>query len=64
MPYLIDHNRTGILLPPNNIDAFVDDIISLIRNPDKASKLAINARKEVEKFDWEIVKEKWFEILG
>ena len=64
MPYLIDHDRTGILLPPNNETVFVDEIFSLIQNPKKASQLAINARKEVEKFDWEIVKEKWFKVLG
>jgi glycosyltransferase involved in cell wall biosynthesis len=63
MPYLIDHGKSGVLLPPDDETAFVHAICDLISHPDKASYLAKNARKHVEQFDWEIVKHKWFEVL-
>jgi glycosyltransferase involved in cell wall biosynthesis len=63
MPYLIEHNKTGVLVPPNDETVFVNAIYDLISNPEKASSLAKNARKYVEQFDWEIVKYKWFEVF-
>jgi glycosyltransferase involved in cell wall biosynthesis len=38
-------------------------IIELVRNPEKASRLSVNARREVEAFSWHIVKDKWFSLL-
>ena len=64
LPYLIDDNRTGILVPPNNGDAFVTAITELLTNPKKAQTLAKNARTIVEEFDWEKVKQKWDEVLN
>ncbi|PHS62086.1 MAG: glycosyl transferase family 1 [Flavobacterium sp.] len=64
LPYLIEDKKTGILLVPNNVQVFVDAITNLISNPNKAAKLAKNAKTEVEQFDWDVVKEKWDEVLG
>lgn len=63
MPYLIEHDKTGILVPPNDEAIFVDAILKLMTYPEKASSLTIEARKQVEQYDWEIVKHKWFELL-
>ncbi len=63
LPFLITNNKTGILVPPNNVGVFVKAIKDLSANHRKAIQVSKNARLEVEKFDWEQVKEKWFKIL-
>ena len=64
LPFLIDHQKTGVLVPPNDKFKFVDAIMDLIENPKKAQSLATNARAAVENFDWEKVKHHWFRILN
>ncbi len=63
LPFLITNNKTGILVPPNNAGVFVKAIKDLLANHRKAIQVSKNARLEVEKFDWEQVKQKWFKIL-
>ena len=63
LPFLIENNKTGILVPPNNVQAFVEAITDLLSSPKKAELLAKNARDVVEQFDWEVVKEKWDLVL-
>ncbi|MGJ5640623.1 glycosyltransferase family 4 protein [Formosa sp. S-31] len=64
MPYLIEDGVDGVLVPPNNAQAFVSEIIRLVHHPQQTNTLAIQARKKVEGFDWELVKLKWIEVLG
>jgi glycosyltransferase involved in cell wall biosynthesis len=64
IPYLIDQGKTGIIVPPNDAQVFVDEILNLINKPDKVAEITTNARKKVEQFDWEVVKEQWIEVLG
>jgi glycosyltransferase involved in cell wall biosynthesis len=59
IPYLIEHGKTGVLVSPNNSQAFVDEIQVLFNNPSKAIEISKNARIAVEKFDWEVVKGLW-----
>ncbi len=63
LPFLIENNKTGILVPPNNVQAFVEAITDLLASSEKAVFLAKNARAVVEQFDWDVVKEKWDEVL-
>lgn len=49
----IDNNRTGIIIPPNNPEAFAEAIIRLIKNKESARKMGQLARKKMEeKFDF------------
>ncbi|GGG52933.1 glycosyltransferase family 4 protein [Bizionia arctica] len=64
LPYLIDHKTDGLLVPPNNVEVFVEAIKQLISHPEATQVMTLNARKKVEAFDWEVVKEKWFEVLS
>lgn len=63
MPYLIDHGKDGLLVAPDNVEGMVDAILELYNSDVLADTIARNARHRVEQFDWEVVKEKWFEIL-
>lgn len=64
MPFLIQDGVDGILLPPQNPQAFVDAIKELMRNPLKVENMTRMARAKIERHDWEVVKEKWKEVLG
>ena len=61
--YLIEHEKTGVLVPPNDEKVFVNAITELISNSDKTKALSNNARIKVESFDWEVVKGLWNEVL-
>lgn len=63
MPFLIDHDKNGLLVPPNNIDAFVNAIIQLKTKPEKSQQIAHNARQKVMHFDWQAVCNSWHKIL-
>ena len=63
MPYLIEDGITGLLVPPNNSEAMTKAIEKLISNPALAAKISLNARKQVEAFDWDIVKHQWLKLL-
>ena len=50
-PEAIINNRTGLLVPSNDIDAISDAIIKLEKNSELLNQLALSARKEfIQKF--------------
>jgi len=52
-----------LLVPPNDVEAMLKAIESLLTNSSLASDLSLKGRKKVEAFDWEQVKHKWEEVL-
>lgn len=63
LSFLIENEKEGILVPPNNAEAFVEAIESIIKNPIMTQKLTENARKKIESYDWEKVKQAWIKLL-
>ena len=63
LPYLIDNNVDGVLVPINNDKEMANAIIKLIQNPTKGVELSLNARKKSESFDLDNVKQQWLTIL-
>ncbi len=63
LPFLIENGIDGILVPPNNPEAFVKAIEDLCDNPLKAQEITKNARAKMEGFDWENVKHSWIALL-
>ena len=63
MPYLIDHGKEGLLVNPDDVEAMTRAIIKLYHNQDLVVELTTNARQKVEQFDWDVVKDLWFEVL-
>jgi len=61
LPYLIQHNKDGVLVEKNNPSAMTTEICKIL--DENKYSLAINARKKVENFDWNIVQSKWMKIL-
>ncbi len=52
VPAIVDHGRTGLLVPPGNVEALAGAIADLIEHPVKAKALADAAAKSIEpRFD-------------
>ncbi len=64
LPHLIDSDINGILVPPDDIQAFKAAILRLKDDPSLVTQISNNARKKVEAFDWNTVKYQWFSILS
>ncbi len=62
MPYLIEHDKDGILVEKGAADQMAQEIIKIIDT--NRQDLAQNARKKIETFQWNTVKKQWLEILA
>jgi len=62
MPYLVRHERTGLLSPVGDPDMLAKNVIRLLRDPDLASRLARNAHEKSQKYLWENVRRQWLEV--
>lgn len=63
LKFLVEHNRNGLLVNPNNEQEFVAAIHTLINNNELVQTLSINAREFAAKFDWDHVKHQWNDLL-
>ncbi len=59
MPYLVEHERTGLLSPVGDENALAANVIRLLRDPSLAARLAQNAYREAQKYTWNAVREQW-----
>jgi glycosyltransferase involved in cell wall biosynthesis len=63
IPYLLEHNKTALLVAPNDPKAMSDAVSRLLTEPNLAEKLSRNARAHAEQFDWEVVLPQWTDIF-
>jgi len=63
LPYLIQNDKDGILVPPQDASAFVEAIEGLLEDPAGASRMAQEARRKVEGLDWSAVRNEWLRVL-
>ncbi|MCB4799720.1 glycosyltransferase family 4 protein [Neotamlana laminarinivorans] len=63
MPFLIEHNKTGILVKPELTEPFVEAIKILFNNEELKDDLVKNARFQVTNYSWDIVKNMWVNLL-
>ena len=53
LQFTVVSQETGLLAPPQNVEAFAQGIEQILTNPEWRNQLGINARKRVEeKFSW------------
>ncbi len=63
LPYLIEDGKDGLLVPPDDAEAFANKIELLLTTPGLAAKLSTNARAKAETFAWQSIKEKWARVI-
>lgn len=63
IPFLLKDEANALMVNKEDSKGMALAIIELFSNNKLRDSIIINARKVVEDFDWEKVKDKWFEIL-
>ena len=63
IPFLLENNHDAILVPIDDSEAMAMAIQQLFLNQSLQKKLIFNARRKVEQFDWNMIKNQWFNIL-
>lgn len=64
VPYLIEEEVTGLLVPKGEMESFVRQLLKLIENQYLAEKLSLAGRARAETFSWEQVKPLWLNVLA
>ena len=62
MPYLVDHERTGMLSEPGDPSGLATNVIRLLREPALAHQLITNAYEESRRYRWTAVREQWLNV--
>lgn len=60
---IIENGKNGVLIPNQDHEAFVESLIELIDCPNKANKLAVNARQITETLSVDSIMKNWDEIV-
>jgi len=56
LPEIIEHNKTGLIVPPNDEKKLAEAIISLLKDKDKCARLGQNAYRKVKiEMSWDTV---------
>jgi L-malate glycosyltransferase len=63
MPFLIEHQQSGWLVPDADSEAMSAAISYLLAHPAQYAQLASNAKAKVATFDWKLVQSHWHSIL-
>ncbi|HYU47542.1 MAG TPA: glycosyltransferase family 4 protein [Terriglobales bacterium] len=62
MPYLVEHEKTGLLSPVGDAGALAANVVRLLREPELAARLARNAHEESRKYEWSRVRQQWIDV--
>lgn len=62
IPWLIRDGENGLLAPVDDPPALAKQARRLLENPALASSIVHSARKDVERYDWGVVRGRWVEL--
>jgi glycosyltransferase involved in cell wall biosynthesis len=63
MPYLLEHERDALLVPPDDPVAMAAAVRRLLTEPELADRLSVAARAKAEHHDWAVVLPQWEALL-
>lgn len=64
IPYMLENEKDALLVPPNDPETMAQAIEKLFsKESGLAKSLSENARKKIEKFDWEVIIPQWEELF-
>ncbi|NRD20539.1 glycosyltransferase family 4 protein [Winogradskyella eckloniae] len=64
LPFLISDKTDGLLVLPNDVEAFVNAILKIKTDTALRAQLVLNARQKVESFSWKTIKPQWDAVLS
>ena len=56
---MVRHGETGLIVPPRDPGALAAAVLGLLRQPDRAARLARRARGEITRYTWSAVGAQW-----
>jgi glycosyltransferase involved in cell wall biosynthesis len=59
VPFIVEHERSALLVPPGDDGAMAAAILRLLREPALADRLRSTARAAVDAYTWEAVGPQW-----
>lgn len=59
IPYLLEHERDALLVPPNDPAAMAKAVRRILTEPGLAERLSCNARLKAQQFDWASILPQW-----
>jgi len=62
MHYLVEHGRTGLLSPMGDASALAQNVIQVLQDSELAERLITNARQELPRYCWPVVREQWLKV--
>jgi L-malate glycosyltransferase len=62
MRYVVEPGRTGLLSAPGDAAALAQNVIRLLQDSELAGRLVLNARQEVQRYSWPVVRGQWLDI--
>ena len=62
IPYIVDHERTGLLVPRNDAEAMAACAVRLLESQEFASTIARNAYEASRAYSWPVVRDQWLEL--
>lgn len=60
--YVVEHERTGLLCPPGDWKALAENAVRVLREPELAHRIAVNAYEELKRYSWESVRPQWLKV--
>jgi len=64
VPYMVDHGRTALLVPPQEPQPMADAVVRLLRDRELAQRIASAGLQDVQQFGWSAVKDQWIDIYA
>lgn len=61
---LVRDGETGFLVPPADAAALAKAVTTLLDEPERAARMALRARGEVERYTWSHVRELWARVYA
>ena len=57
VPYLVQHEKTALLVPPGDVEAMAKAVIRVLENPEFAARLVTSGLAEIQQYTWPNVRE-------
>jgi len=64
VPYMVDHERTGLLVEPGDHEAIADATIRLLADPGLVERLTAGAREELKRYDQGRICVQWLDLYA
>ncbi len=64
IPFVVDHQKTALLVPPREPAAMARAVLDLLDDPAKAARLSSAGRESVQQYAWQNVRGRWFEVYS